>query len=167
MVNLNFEIYEVYDMESKLYKKLMIATDGSENANKAAISAIEIAKITGAKLYAVSVIPKVPHLSYFGVPIEPPKSVSKDEEYFYKDLRDDTIKSLENVKEMASKEAVEVETMLLEGHPGSEIIDFAKNNDIDLILMGTLGRTGLDRLIVGSVAIDVVRHAATRVMVVK
>lgn len=40
-------------------------------------------------------------------------------------------------------------------------------NDIDLIVMGTLGRSGIDRIVMGSVAVDVVRHEKTRVMVVK
>ncbi len=154
-------------MESELYRKIMIATDGSENAKEAAISGIEIAKLSGAELYAVTVMPAIPHLSYFGVPIEPPKNVSRDEESLHKHFEEDSIKTLETVKEMGTKAGVQIETVLLEGHPGSEIIDFAEKNDIDLIVMGTLGRTGLDRVIVGSVAVDVVRHARTRVMIVK
>lgn len=154
-------------MESKLYKKIMVATDGSENANKAALSGIEITRLSGAKLYAVNVIPKVPHLSYFGVPIEPPKNVSPDEYELHKHLEEDGMKTLETVKEMGAKVGVQMETVLLEGHPGSEIIDFAEKKDIDLIVMGTLGRTGLDRIIVGSVAQDVIRHAGARVMIVK
>ncbi|WP_094228024.1 universal stress protein [Methanolobus psychrotolerans] len=154
-------------MESELYKKIMIATDGSENANKAAISGIEIARLAEAKLYAVNVMPMIPHLSYFGVPIEPPKKVSTDEVNFHKQLEQDGINVLEIVKDMGSKAGVQVETVLLEGHPGSEIINFAEKNEFDLIVMGTLGRTGLDRVIVGSVASDVGRHAKTRVMIVK
>jgi len=154
-------------MESELYRKIMIATDGSENAEKAAVSGIDIAKLSGAKLYAVTVMPTIPHLSYFGVPIEPPKNVSRDEETLHKHFEEDAMKTLEAVKEMATKAGVQMETVMLEGHPGSEIIDFAENNDIDLIVMGTLGRTGLDRVILGSVALDVVRHARTRVMIVK
>ncbi len=154
-------------MVSEIYKKIMIATDGSANANKAAISGIEMAKLAEAKLYVVNVMSMIPHLSYFGVPIEPPKKVSRDEEKFQKHLEEDGKQALEAVKDMADKAAIEIEAVLLQGHPGSVIIDFAEENDIDLIVMGTLGRTGLDRLIIGSVAVDVVRHAKTRVMIVK
>ncbi len=150
-----------------MYKKIMIATDGSENASKAALSGIEIAKLAGAKLYALNVMPMIPHASYFGVPIEPPKKVSKDEKSLHEHFEKDGTKALDTVKEMGSQAGVEVETVMADGHPGSEIIDFAENNDIDLIVMGTLGRTGLDRVILGSVATDVVRHANTRVMIVK
>lgn len=154
-------------MQSEIYKKIMIATDGSENASNAALSGIEIAKMAGAKLYALNVMPMIPHASYFGVPIEPPKKVSKDEKSLHEHFEKDGTKALDAVKEMGSQAGVEVETVLADGHPGSEIINFAENNDIDLIVMGTLGRTGLDRVILGSVATDVVRHASTRVMVVK
>ena len=154
-------------MESKLYKKIMVAIDGSENANKAAISGIEVARLSGAKLYAVTVMPTIPHLSYFGVSIEPTENVSPDEKDYHKHLVEDGRKTLEIVNEIGVKAGVQMEKVLLEGHPGSEIIKFAEKNDIDLIVMGTLGRTGLDRVILGSVALDVARHARTRIMIVK
>jgi nucleotide-binding universal stress UspA family protein len=68
---------------------------------------------------------------------------------------------------MGEKAGVKVETVLAQGHPGSEIIAFAENNNIDLIVMGTPGRGGIDRILMGSVAGDVVRHAKARVMIVK
>lgn len=154
-------------MQSEMYKKIVIATDGSENAKKAASSAIEIAKLAGAKLFAVNVLPYIPHLSYFGMPIEPPKAVSIAEKEFQERLEEDGKRTLDVVKDMAEKAGVEVETVMLKGYPGSEIINFAEMNDIDLIVMGTLGRSGIDRIVMGSVAVDVVRHAKTRVMVVK
>ncbi|MDY0388509.1 MAG: universal stress protein [Methanolobus sp.] len=154
-------------MQSEMYRKIMVAIDGSENANKAALSGIEIAKLAGAKLYALNVMPMTPHPSYFGVPIEPPKKVSKNEESLHEHFEKGGTKALDAVKEMGTQAGVEVETVLVSGHPGSEIIDFAETNDIDLIVMGTLGRTGLDRVILGSVATDVVRNANTRVLVVK
>jgi nucleotide-binding universal stress UspA family protein len=154
-------------MESEIFKKIAIATDGSENANKAASSAIEIARLTGAKLYAINVMPNVPHVTYFGVPIEPPKKFSIDEKEFYQHIEADGKRSLDTVEAMGEKAGVKVETVLAQGHPGSEIIAFAENNNIDLIVMGTLGRGGIDRILMGSVAEDVVRHAKTRVMVVK
>jgi nucleotide-binding universal stress UspA family protein len=154
-------------MQSEIFKKISIATDGSENANKAASSAIEIARLTGAKLYAINVMPNVPHVTYFGVPIEPPKKFSIDEKEFYQHLEADGKRSLDTVEAMGEKAGIKVETVLAHGHPGSEIIAFAENNNIDLIVMGTLGRGGIDRILMGSVAGDVVRHAKSRVMVVK
>ena len=129
--------------------------------------AIEIARIAGAKLYALNVLPDIPHLSYFGVPIEPPKGGSFVEKDFEKNLENDGKKALDFVVEMGKEAGVEVEAVMVKGHPGSAIIDFAEKNNIDLILMGTLGRSGIDRVLVGSVAMDVARYAKTRVMIVK
>ncbi len=154
-------------MQSEMYKKVVIATDGSENANHAASSAIEIARMAGSKLYALNVLPDIPHLSYFGVPIEPPKGVSIVEKDFETDLETDGKKALDLVADMGKEAGVEVEAVMIKGHPGSAIIDFAEKNEIDLIVMGTLGRSGIDRVLVGSVAVDVARHAKTRVMIVK
>jgi nucleotide-binding universal stress UspA family protein len=154
-------------MQSEMYKKIVIATDGSENAKKAASSAIEMAKMTGAKLFALNVLPYIPHLSYFGVPIESPKGVSLEEKEFEKNLEADGKKALDVVVEMGRIAGVEVEPVMTKGHPGSAIIEFADKNRIDLIVMGTLGRSGIDRVLVGSVAVDVARHAKTRVMIVK
>ncbi|AGB48549.1 universal stress protein UspA-like protein [Methanomethylovorans hollandica DSM 15978] len=154
-------------MQSEMYKKIVIATDGSENAKNAALSAIEIARIAGAKIYALNALPDIPHLSYFGVPIEPSKGVSPVEKDFEINLETDGKKALDVVVEMGKKAGVEVEAVMVKGHPGSAIINFAEKNDIDLIVMGTLGRSGIDRVLVGSVAVDVARHAKTRVMIVK
>lgn len=154
-------------MQSEMYKKIVIATDGSENAKNAASSATEIARISGAKLYALNVLPDIPHLSYFGVPIEPPKGGSFVEKDFEMNLETDGKKALDFVVEMGKEAGVEVEAVMIKGHPGSAIIDFVEKNDIDLIVMGTLGRSGIDRVVVGSVAMDVARHAKTRVMIVK
>lgn len=154
-------------MKNELYKKIMIATDGSENAKKAATSGIEIAKLAGAELYIVHVIPKVPNLSYFGIPIESPRKIPIEEQTFIKNLEEEGMEILKIIQKMADEKGVNAEILLLEGHPGSEIIDFADKNDVDLIVMGTLGRTGLNRIIIGSVAVDVVRHANKMVLVVK
>jgi nucleotide-binding universal stress UspA family protein len=62
---------------------------------------------------------------------------------------------------------VEVESVILEGNPAEEIIDFAEKNDIDLIVMGTHGITGIPRFLLGSVAENVVRHAKKAVLVVR
>jgi len=71
------------------------------------------------------------------------------------------------VEETAKAAGIEVESVLLEGHPADEIVKFAEQNDIEMILMGTLGKTGLDRFLLGSVAENVVRHSKIPVLVVR
>ena len=71
------------------------------------------------------------------------------------------------MKELGEATGIEVREVILEGHPSSEIINFADNNNIDLIVMGTLGKTGLDRFLMGSVAEKVIRGSKVPVLVVR
>ena len=148
-------------MNGKSYKKIMIATDGSEYVKRAVSSGIEIAKLSDAKLYAVHIVPTLPSSS---MPIGS-RMFRWDEAYEV--LKDEGNKALEDVKEAAKGEDVEVEGVLLEGHPGDKLIEFAENNDIDMIVMGTLGKTGLERFLLGSVADNVVRHSKVDVLFVR
>ena len=138
-------------MISSIYRKIMVATDGSENVRKAVETAIEIAKISGAKLYAVYVI------NYGGPSITYPGNVGWERvalDYFKTEGREATT----YVENLAKVENVNVESVLLEGNPA---------NEIDLIVTGTLGRTGIQRFLLGSVAENVVRHSKKAVLVVR
>jgi nucleotide-binding universal stress UspA family protein len=64
-------------------------------------------------------------------------------------------------------EGVNLETVVLEGKPTAEIVRFASENEIDLIVIGTQGKRGFERLLLGSVAEHVVRSAPCKVLVVK
>ena len=139
----------------------MIATDGSEYVKRSVSSGIEIAKLSGAKLYAVHIVPTV---SSSSMPIG--SRIPRWDEA-YEVLKDVGNKALEDVIEAAKGEDVEVEGVLLEGHPGDKLIEFAENNDIDMIVMGTLGKTGLERFLLGSVADNVVRHSKVDVLFVR
>jgi nucleotide-binding universal stress UspA family protein len=63
--------------------------------------------------------------------------------------------------------SIVVHHMLLEGNPAREIVRYSRDADMDLIVMGTHGRTGLERLLVGSVAERVMKDASCSVLVVK
>lgn len=148
------------DTINSLYRKIMVATDGSESVRKAVETAVEIAKITGAKLYAVYVI------TLGGLSMPYPKDVGWERitlEYFRNEGREATA----YVKESGKAANVEVESVILEGSPANELVDFAEKNDIDLIVVGTLGKTGIPRFLLGSVAENVVRHSKKEVLVVR
>lgn len=134
---------------SEHYKSILIATDGSENSKKAINSGIEFAKLTGAKVHAVYVI---------NAPWE-------REAYTY--LREKGKRATEEVKKLGDKNGVDIETHLLEGNPAEQIIDYAENNGIDLIVMGTHGESGLRRFMMGSVAQKVVRKSSVKVLVAR
>ena len=147
-------------MNCSIFRNIMVATDGSELVKKAVDTAIEVAKMSDAKLYAVYVI------ASGGLSIGYPKDVGWEKatfEYFRSEGEEATA-YVENAGKAAN---VEVESVLLEGSPANEIVDFAEKNGVDLIVMGTLGRTGIDRFLLGSVAENVVRHSKKAVLVVR
>jgi len=145
-------------MSSELYRNIVIETDGSENSRKAISCGIEIAKISVATVYIIHVVDTL--------------SVVSDIWTAGKDLIHDMMirdgkKILSETKKTIEDSGVEVKDVLLNGHPGEEIIKFAENNNMDLIVMGTLGATGLEKFLMGSVAEKVVRHSKVPVMVVR
>ncbi len=144
-------------MVSKLYRKILIATDGSEYTKKAVDYGIDIADNTGAKLYAIYVIDT---RSYGSIPLSAPT------EYAYSLLRQEGDAAIKYVAEKAEAAGLEVEGIIIEGHPAEEIIKYAENNSIDLIVMGTLGKSGLDRFLLGSVADKVIRNSKIPVFAV-
>ena len=149
-------------MNSSIFRKIMVATDGSELAKKAVDSAIEIAKSSNAKLYAVHVIALGDYYSSMPLSIDVEWMKAMEEH-----LRIQGKEAIDYVENAGRAANVEVEPVILEGNPANEIVDFAEKNDIDLIVMGTQGKTGIQRFLIGSVAENVVRHSIKTVLVVK
>lgn len=145
-------------MMSEFYKNILIATDGSENTCRAVTYGIEIAKLSGATVHAIYVVDTS---SFSSVPMD------AGWEAMYQILKKEGEKAVSKVKEIGESSGVIVEEVLFEGHPSDEIINFAKENEIDLIVMGTLGKSGIDRFLLGSVAEKVVRNSSVPVMVVR
>jgi len=149
-------------MSNNIFGKILVATDGSELVKKAVDTAIDIAKLREAKLYVVHVI----------VPGEVATTQHDPRDPGWK-------KQMKENLEARGKEAtayvvnagraanVAVEPVILEGNPANEIVDFAEKNDIDLIVMGTQGKTGIQRFLIGSVAENVVRHSKKAVLVIR
>lgn len=136
----------------------MIATDGSVCSRLAANKGIELARLSGGTVYAVYVV----STDYFSS-----MAVDLDWERMSEELKREGCKALDYVKGIGELENVNVKSILLEGHPASELIRYAEEEKMDIIVMGTLGRTGIDRLLLGSVAVNVVRHSKVPVMVVR
>ncbi|MFP4655833.1 MAG: universal stress protein [Methanohalobium sp.] len=146
---------------SDIYKKILIATDGSENSKKAVESGVELASCTGAETHAVYVVST--HSRIGGIPQRGADWI-KNVRF---DLEEEGKKALEDVKKVGEERGVDVKTAILDGHPSDEIINFAEKNGVDLIIVGTLGKTGINRFLLGSVAQNVVTHAKGKVLVVR
>jgi len=138
-------------------EKLLLAADGSISCEGAVRVAIDLAKSCGSKLYIISVI-EIP--AFGGEFVETlPRMVEK--------LEADTRGLLESLKERANKEGISCETIIYQGEePYKYIVDEAAKNNVEMIIMGRHGRTGLERLMMGSVTAKVIGHAPCKVMVV-
>ncbi len=145
-------------MVSEFYRNIVIATDGSENSQRAVSYGIELAQLSGATVHALYVVDTTPFSS---IPMD------AGWEEMYEALRREGEKATYEVKKRGDVSGVEVREVLLEGHPSKEITDFAENNNVDLIVVGTLGKTGFDRFLMGSVAEKVVRGSKVPVLVVR
>lgn len=115
-------------MERDFYRNILIATDGSENTQRAISYGIEIAKLSGAAVYALYVVNTSPIISEYW-------TIGKKN--VYEIIRSEGEKAVFEVKKIGEASGVEVKEVVLDGYPSNAIIDFADNNNIDLIVMGT------------------------------
>ena len=145
-------------MASKLIKKILIATDGSEYTKNSIDYGIDLAKNTQAKLHVIYVIDTA---AFASIPMDAAW------ESMYELLKQEGDEATRYVAEKAEAEGLEVEKLTVEGHPAEEIIKYAEKNSMNLIVMGTLGKSGLDRFLLGSVAEKVVRASKIPVLVVR
>lgn len=138
----------------------MIATDGSVLGKKAIAYGVEIARLSAAKLYAVYVI------AGGGRHIIPPRDMGW-EKAMKEHLQSEGAEATAYVEKAGKAAGLETEAVILEGHPADEIVKFSEENDIDLVVMGTLGKSGVERFLLGSVAEKVVRNSKKAVLVVR
>jgi nucleotide-binding universal stress UspA family protein len=131
-------------------RKILYPTDFSSHSNQAYFHAVTLAESHGAHLTLMFV-----HTPAFRAPEG--TGHESDREYW----RD----QLEQIRPVDAR--IPVRHVLLEGDPATEIVRFAEESAVDLIVMGTHGRSGLERLLMGSVAEKVMREAPCSVLVVK
>ncbi len=144
-------------MTNRLFDKILIATDGSERNQAAIEEALRIARVCGSTVYAAYVM----DLNISGT-ASSDVMVMRDTWTIIQKEAEDTL-----ARVRTKAEGVNLETVALEGKPAAEIVRFATENEIDLIVIGTQGKRGFERLLLGSVAEHVVRSAPCKVLVVK
>lgn len=140
-------------------RQILIATDGSETANEAADFAMEMFGCSGAKVYAVYVIDTTPYRS---IPLD--KIWSKET---LDELERAGLEATSYVEKIGKAAGAEVETRVLRGHPAEKIVTFAEDNNVDMIVVGSFGKGGYEKVVLGSVSEKVVRHARVPVLVVR
>ncbi|HMK53978.1 MAG TPA: universal stress protein [Methanobacteriaceae archaeon] len=143
-----------------MYHKILLPTDGSKHAEKAASHAIWIASKSSAEIIVLDVIETS---SLVGLPAE--DLIVRIKEM----LKEEARRSLERISEIIKEdESPEVKITLVskEGSPAEVILKTIEDQDIDLVVMGTSGKHGLDRFLLGSVTEKVVRSAKCPVLAV-
>ena len=139
-----------------MYKKILVPTDGSEFAKKAQKHALFLASVSGAEIIAVSV---TENNFVNGLPLD-------DEVYQLNQILKE--RSEENLKEFdeLNKDDLKITHVIREGSPAKVILEVAGEESVDLIVMGSSGKSGFDRFIMGSVADKVVNSAKCAVLVI-
>ncbi|HOT06847.1 MAG: Universal stress protein [Methanosaeta sp. PtaB.Bin039] len=140
-----------------MFEKIIIATDGSETSEKAAQAGIELARAQGAKVVALYVADtgRLSHLPDDMVLVSIKELLIKEGE-----------EATGYVCGLAEKAGVACERKVVEGRPSDQILKYCREVGAQLLVMGSVGRSGLDRFLLGSVAEKVVQHAHIPVMTV-
>lgn len=136
---------------------VLIPHDGSEPSERALTHAMEVAPEARVTLLTV-----IDPSSGFGTGAGAPGAA----EVWYRSEKDRVESRLTDAKQTAEQQGMTIEAVIEMGRPARTIIDHADSNDIDQIIMGSHGRRGVSRLLLGSVAETVVRCASVPVTVV-
>jgi nucleotide-binding universal stress UspA family protein len=144
-----------------MFDRILLPTDGSDVAFKAAERAVALAKLAGAPLHVVFVLEPYP---YTGIGATNSAGV---QEYLAAAQRQ-AAEALAGIRVLAQVPGVSLSAETVEGSsPAEQIVEAARRCGADLIVMGSHGRTGLARVVLGSVAGKVLMLSPVPVMVVK
>ncbi|MEE8354570.1 MAG: universal stress protein [Candidatus Bathyarchaeia archaeon] len=153
-----------------MYKTILVAIDGSEPSNHALDHAVEIASKFKAKLVMLAVVQRVmipifPDEGFGGIPLSAAKDMAQYQDKMrlvYQNVLDE---SEEKIKE--EHPSLEVEAILKEGRPSATITEYAENDGVDLIVMGSRGIGGYTGWILGSTSRKVVDSCTKPILIVK
>lgn len=144
------------------YKRIIVAVDGSETADLALMHALDLAKSLQAKICIIYVIDACPNANL---------ALGMDFDRWREIIKEDGLSILDRAKQIAEKNNVLIETQLVEIMDASKIsqkiIETALSWKADLLIMGTHGRRGFNRLILGSVAEETIRIAPIPILLIR
>jgi len=139
-------------------KNILIPTDGSDHSLRAAELGISLAKVLGAKIFTIYAIDPI-------ILEELTKGI--EEKAVEKELKEKGERYLNYIVKLAEKEGLTAEAILAKGEPHDQIVYYAKSKGVNMIVMGTLGRRGTKRILIGSVTERVIEYAPCPVLVVR
>ena len=145
-----------------MFDRIVVGTDGSETATEAVRTAIELAKLSDAKLEIVSAYEPVPQARLK----DEGQGISGDVAYAV-NPREDVQFVLDKAAGEAKKAKIDVVTHPREGDPADAILDVAEEEKAGLIIVGNKGMTGAKRFLLGSVPNKVSHHAPCSVLIIR
>jgi len=152
-------------LESPQFKRLLVAVDGSDNAARAARVAIALAEKFNAELIVCHAI-QTPFYSFTQDGLAVPADVLKD---YIAAAREDANIMVDKLVQLAQASHVKAISLIQENTFSvvEAIVNLAESRAVDLIVIGTRGRTGFKKLLMGSVSSGVINHAQCPVLVVR
>lgn len=143
-------------------RTILLPTDFSDCASHALPAATSLARLVNARLICLHVVePVVPSVGW--TPVAEPLPVAD----ISAQLEASAAQELPKIARGEACAGLEVEDLIVRGEAAAEIVRVAKEKQVDLIVISSHGRTGLGRILFGSTAEEVVRHAPCPVLVVK
>jgi nucleotide-binding universal stress UspA family protein len=140
-----------------MFKKILLAYDGSEGANKALEAALELARLHQGKIWALAVEENLPHVIATVGEFQDTKEQANEK---FGQL-------LQAARARAEQAGIELKTILRAGHPAQTIISVAQEGEFDVILVGHSGLSGVWAAFLGTTAEKVSRHAPCSVLIVR
>ena len=141
-----------------MFQHILVAIDGSKISGQALEAAIEEARVWKATVHAIYVVETG---LFSSLPMD------STWEIMYSMLENEGNRALETAREMAERSGVKIETLMKQGHAGNEIVRAAADLGADLVIVGSHGKSDVDRLLLGSVSSFVVSNSGKTVMVVR
>ncbi len=141
-----------------MFGKILVAIDGSKISEKALQIALEEARVWKAKMHVMYVVETG---LFSSLPMD------NTWEVMYSMLEKEGREALSRAKSEAESKGISVETYMRQGHAGNEIVKATEDLGIDLAIVGSHGRSEVDRLLLGSVSSFVVTNSRVNVLVVR
>lgn len=141
-----------------MFTNILVAIDGSDTSQRVLVRAVEEAKVWNARLHVIYVV----ETGLFS-------SLPADNtvEIMYRVLEKEGNAVLEQAKKYAADNGITATTHMKQGHAGSEVVTLASTEKIDLVMVGSHGKSQADRILIGSVSTYVVTHSNVTTMVVR
>ncbi|MGM0387600.1 MAG: universal stress protein [Natrinema limicola] len=137
-----------------MYQELLLATDGSDAARQATEHGIDLADQLDATLHVLSVSEAGPQ-------------AENKQDRLRTDPDAEAATAADEAEKAATRAGIDATTDIRHGVPQEQIVDYAETNPVDMVIVGTAGRSGLEHLLSGSVAEEIVRTAPVPVLTVR